>query len=298
MNTYDIVTERILQSLEKGIIPWRKPWKSHGLTSNLVSKKPYRGINVMLTACQDYSSPYWVTFNQARALGAHVNKGEKATTVVFWKTGKYNAEGEDGETETRSSFLLRFYHIFNTEQTTLKNAVTEMVEKERVTAKIPTCEEIVDGYVGRPEIKNRKISVGLYDAYYQPATDLVVMPTMPQFKTDEHYYATLFHELVHSTGHAKRLGRDMGKSFGSDKYAKEELIAECGSAFLCGLTGIDKPELNDNTTAYIQGWARALKNDKQLIVKAAAAAQTAVDLITGNAKKENLPEASDELVAA
>lgn len=291
-NLYQTITDRIIEALKGGDIPWQRPWRSTAPV-NIISKKPYRGINPFLLQAMPYGSPYWMTFNQARNLGGHVNKGEKATMVVFWKMGTYDAQDADGETETRNSFLLRFYHVFNAEQTTLASACKQMEKEEPVAT--PTCEDLVQGFIGCPEIKQRNMD----RACYSPVTDIVTMPKMAAFHESTGYYATLFHELVHSTGHAKRLDRDIKNTFGSELYAKEELIAEIGSAFLCGTAQIAKPALEQNTVAYIQSWIKALQNDPKMIVSAAAAAQSAVDLITGaKAKKESQMAEEPEAIAA
>lgn len=274
-SVYEIITDRILNSLEAGEIPWRRPWTTAGFApTNLVSKKAYRGINVLLLEGA-FESPYWVTFNQCRALGGHVLKGEKATPIVFWKKSQYSTEDADGEEETRSSFLLRYYSVFNVEQTSLKAAAKQLHAEEKANMDIPSCESVVAGYVGHPEIKHKAQG----RAFYSPVLDIVTMPTKKQFDNSEGYYATLFHELIHSTGHSKRLARTEWAQFGSESYAKEELVAEIGAAFLCGITDITKPALEENTVAYLQHWIKAIKADPKLVVKAAAAAQTAADLI-------------------
>jgi antirestriction protein ArdC len=292
-NPYQAITDRIIAALKQGDIPWRKPWKNAGTPMNLVSKRPYRGINVFILGAMPYESPYWLTFNQCKQLGGHVLKGEKATAVVFWKTGTYEAEDDAGETETRRSFLMRLYYVFNVEQTNLANAAKEMQKED--PREIVSCEDVLKAYIGRPDIKHGVNS----QACYHPLTDIVEMPLKKSFDTTEHYYAVLFHELVHSTGHEKRLNREVKNGFGSEKYAKEELVAEMGSAFLCGLTGIDKPALQENTVAYIQSWIKALQNDPKMVVQAAGLAQRAADLISGRPpKKESESVGSEETAVA
>jgi antirestriction protein ArdC len=285
--TYQIITDRILQSLEAGIIPWRRPWTTAGFApTNLASKKAYRGVNnLMLEGL--YESPYWVTFNQARSLGGHVNAGERSTLVVFWKLGKYEKEGSD---EERTWALLRYYHVFNVEQTSLAAAAKELLADAKDHQRIPSGEEIVAGFAG-PQIKHRAGA----RACYSPSIDQVTMPLLEQFDSSEDYYSTLFHELVHSTGHKNRLHREDG-TFGSYNYGKEELIAEIGSAFLCGMTNISKPDVEENTTAYLQNWIQVIKADPKLVVQAAAAAQSAVDLILNRRAVIQSPE--EESVAA
>jgi antirestriction protein ArdC len=269
-NIYDQVTERIIALLEKGTIPWRKPWTVQtGLPRNFISKKAYRGINTFLLHSMQYESPFWLTYRQALELGGHVRKGEKSCPVVFWK----RLELEDKVTgETEKIPMLRFYYVFNVAQCEgLKNAPLPTVETPATKP-----EEIIEAMPQRPEIKHGKAL-----ACYSPNADTVSMPDRARFDKDAGYFATLFHELVHSTGHPSRLNRLTlieSAGFGSDPYCKEELVAEMGAAFLCGLAGIGETIL-ENTAAYIQNWLEQLKNDRKLIVQAAAQAQKATDFI-------------------
>lgn len=269
-NIYDQVTQRIIALLEKGTIPWRKPWTVQtGLPRNFITKKPYRGINTFLLHAMQYESPFWLTYRQAMELGGHVRKGEKSCPVVFWK----QLELEDKETGDKEKIpLLRFYYVFNAAQCEgLKNAPA-------TTGEIPASrpEEIIAAMPQRPEIKH-----GMALACYSPSADAVSMPDRARFKKDAGYFATLFHELIHSTGHPSRLNRSTlteSAGFGSNPYCKEELVAEMGAAFLCGLAGIGETVL-ENSAAYVQNWLEQLQNDRKLIVQAAAQAQKATDFI-------------------
>ena len=269
-NIYDQVTQRIIALLEKGTVPWRKPWTVQtGLPRNLITQKPYRGINTFLLHAMQYESPFWLTYRQAMELGGHVRKGEKSCPVVFWK----RLELEDKETGERDKIpMLRFYYVFNVAQCEgLKNAPAP-------TADMPASkpEEIITAMPQRPEIKH-----GMALACYSPGADTVSMPDRIRFDKDAGYFATLFHELIHSTGHPSRLNRSTlteSAGFGSNPYCKEELVAEMGAAFLCGLAGIGETVL-ENSAAYVQNWLEQLQNDKKLIVQAAAQAQRATDFI-------------------
>ena len=260
--SYDRITERIVSLLSQGTVPWHKPWHVQtGLPRNLITQKPYRGINVFLLMALNYESPNWLTLRQANAMGGQIKPGEKSCPVVFWKPMKVT----DKETKEEKKIpFLRLYHVFNVSQCTgLKN--------------IPPA-ELVANMPQRPVIKH-----GMNAAYYSPTSDVVGMPDSNRFKTADHYHATLFHELVHSTGHEQRLKRASimeRNGYGSDPYAKEELIAEMGSAFLCGYAGIVDRTI-DSSAAYLEGWLKQLKEDKTLIVHAAAAAQKAADFILG-----------------
>lgn len=273
-SVYEQITERIMALLEQGEIPWRKPWKVHtGLPRNLVSKKAYRGINTFLLHAMSYESPYWLTFRQAQELGGTVRKGEKACPVVFWKQLAIEDE-QTGETEKIP--LIRFYHVFNVAQCDGLKNLPATVETPFSAPTKP--DEIVAFMPKRPDIKH-----GLTKAFYSPGTDTVAMPHRERFDNEAGYYATLFHELIHSTGHPSRLNRSTlteSAGFGSNPYCKEELVAEMGAAFLCGQAGIAGQTL-ENSAAYVQNWLAALHDDKKLIVQAAGQAQKAADFILG-----------------
>jgi len=283
MDVYQIITDRIIDMLEKGTVPWQKPWEQ-GIPTNLVTKKPYRGINVFLLATQRFKSPYWMTFRQVSNLGGSVKAGAKATPVVFWKLlskeGKSETEKLDSEKAERGETipLLRYYSVFNLEQTTGINIPAEL---EKVFSPIQECEQIVAGMPNRPQIQHLESR-----AYYHPEKDYINMPDPESFEEPEKYYSTIFHELTHSTGHATRLSRtgitDLCP-FGETNYSKEELVAEMGAAFLCGTAGIANSTI-DNSASYISTWLNRLSNDKKLLICAAAQAQRATDYILGRSK--------------
>ena len=296
-DVFQIVTEKIMQQLEKGVIPWRKPWKggSAYMPKNFVTKKSYRGINPWLLAGtsfeKGYESPFWVTFKQAQALGGKVKKGEKGTLIVFWKWlfKKVNGgttdkiEGIEALETTQGGApkkipLLRYYYVFNVEQ--CEGFEIPQVEKPqgKEFKPIEQAEALVEGYKTKPEIKHAK-----QQAYYSPRLDYINMPKKESFDHVEEYYSTLFHELVHSTGHDSRLKRegfDEAHFFGDVVYSKEELVAEFGASFLCGFAGIENQTVK-NSSAYIKGWVTMLKGDKRLLVMACAKAQKAVDYVLG-----------------
>jgi antirestriction protein ArdC len=289
---YQTVTDRIITSLKAGVIPWEKPWKSPRFAGgpfsrNFYTGKPYRGINVLLLWSSDYSSPFWLTFKQAQELKGTVRKGEHGTPIVFYKQlpeyAKNDSEGS-GEDE-RAPFVLCRYTVFNVEQCdglTLPEisqpAIAPDVDEDEL------CESIVTGWENRPAL--HLDSPTEYRAYYRPSTDSVHMPARNRFVDTAHYYSTLFHELIHSTGHESRLNRTFGDRFGDELYSKEELVAEMGAAFLCAIAGIANEHTDRNTTAYIQNWISKLEEDNRLIVHAAANAQKAVDSILGSTFEE------------
>jgi len=277
-SVYNIVTERILTELEKGEVPWRKPWRTLP-PANLISKKPYRGINFFLLSLAGYGSQYWLTYRQAQALGGNVRKGEHGTKIVFWKFDKYETQTADGETEERKSAFLRYYTVFNLEQTEVLRALLALPPARP----IESAEAIVSGMPNPPAFEQG------FRASYTPSTDTVTMPSRTAFDSQAEYYSTLFHELTHSTGHATRLARegfDKPQMFGSESYSREELIAEMGSAMLCGIAGIEQSTVA-NSAAYLKTWIARLKSDSRLIVSAASAAQKAADYIRGDSAKDS-----------
>jgi antirestriction protein ArdC len=216
-SVYEIVTEQVIKQLESGVAPWRKPWRTLPPV-NLISKKPYRGINVFLLALAGYGSQYWLTYRQAQAIGGNVRKGEHGSKIVFWKFDKFETETADGETEERKSAFLRFYTVFNLEQTEGLKALLA----PSPTFPIESAEAIAAGMPNPPAFEQDA------RAAYIPSRDVVTMPSRRAFDSQAEYYSTLFHELSHSTGHAKRLARegfDTPQEFGSEPYAREELIA-------------------------------------------------------------------------
>jgi antirestriction protein ArdC len=287
-NVYQIVTDRIIASLKSGVIPWEKPWKApthNGDTfpRNFRTGRPYRGINVFLLWSSPYSSPFWLTFKQALDLKGNVRKGEKGTQIVFYKQlVRRDAKtlATPGEKNDRAPFVLTYHTVFNVEQ--CENLQIPTLEAATPLTEIETdeaCEAIVNAWETRPTLHLTSETEGR--AYYRPRTDAVHMPLRSRFVDAAHYYSTLFHELVHSTGHESRLSRTFGERFGDDLYSKEELVAETGAAFLCAFAGIASDRTERNTTAYIQNWIQKLEADNRLIVQAAGNAQKAVDLITG-----------------
>jgi antirestriction protein ArdC len=277
----EIITENVIKQLERGVAPWRKPW-STSIPRNLISKKSYRGLNVFMLATQGYGSPYWLTFNQAKQLGAHVRQGEKSTLVSFWKFNEYAKEnGKTGELENKTSVLLRYYRVFNVEQC---DGLRPLYGDDRKPVNpIAGCESIADRMPNPRRIERHS------QAFYRPSADMVGMPSRNCFESPEAYYSTLFHELTHSTGHKSRLNRfeesTTDHQFGSESYSKEELVAEMGAAMLAGTAGISHVTLG-NSASYLQTWITRLKSDSRLIISAASHAQKATDHILGKTQDE------------
>lgn len=286
-NVYQIVTEKIIAQLESGVAPWSRPWHCEPPV-NLVSQKEYRGLNVFLLGSQGFGSKYWLTFNQANKLGGHVKKGEKSSFVIFWNIGEEETRinPKTGKESKSKPILLRYYSVFNLTQT---EGIAEKLGLDKQVPVVPPigdCEAIVARMPNPPRREQAN------KAWYKPSNDVVGMPARELFGSPEGYYATLFHELTHSTGHASRVGREgieQLNTFGSELYSKEELIAEMGASMLAGVCGIS-PAVIDNSAAYLANWIRVLKGDSKLLVQAASAAQKAADYIRGLSKPAETTE--------
>jgi antirestriction protein ArdC len=275
---YEIVTQKIIDKLNQGVIPWEKPWI--GLR-NYVTKREYHGINLLLLNMEEHQSSEFLTFKQVRDLKESVKKGSRANMVIFFRRYEVEARDKDGnpefdektgEPKKELRFALRYYNVFNLDQTTipLPDYGNGKQSKE--------CEDILQNLKNFPAIEE-----GGNKAAYNPVLDALSIPSKKEFKDREKYYSSTFHELIHETGHETRLNRKDFKlnGYGSEKYSKEELIAEIGASFLCARCGIENKTI-DNSAAYIQGWLKRLNNDKTLIISAAAQAQKAVDYILNN----------------
>jgi antirestriction protein ArdC len=241
----------------------------------------------MLLWSTDYSSPFWLTYKRAHELGGSVRKGERSERIVFYKQLQSREETEENTDSKRQPFMLTYYNVFNVEQ--CHGLSVPMIEDPELASVYldKACEDLVNNWSGRPAIRTEVKTESR--AYYRPETDSIHLPARFRFVDTAHYYKTLFHELIHSTGHESRMARTFGKHFGDALYSKEELTAETGSAFLCAMAGIEMEHTERNTTAYLQHWIAALKQDNRLVIQAAAA-QKAVDMIIG----ENVVEDDKE----
>lgn len=292
MDLYQIVTDKILESLESGVAPWVKPWKDSqpfgGMPYNALSGKPYRGINVALLLCAPYPSQGWLTYKQAQQLGGQVRKGEKGSMIVFFKP--FTIEDKNGRPDSNGNLpskqipLLRHFTVFNVAQ--IDGLPARMYESVKPTEAPDCCEHLrkVQGLVDLRHGGNR--------AYYSIQSDYIAMPQPDAFGSADDYFATLLHEVTHWTGHHSRLAREYGKRFGDTAYAREELVAEMGSAFLCAHVGLDG-RLIHASASYLQSWIDVLKADKRAIVVAAAAAQKAADYVLTHAGVEIAEEAQE-----
>lgn len=272
MSVYDEITASIIEQLEKGAMPWIKPWRADSTADkNIIRQKPYRGVNRLILGMQSlskgYSVPVWGTFKDWQGLGCNVRKGEKGTKIVFFSpVTKENAEGEK-----ESYALIKSYYVFNAEQV------------DGVTIQAPSTPEKPFNSIAEAEARivatGAVIGHGGDAAFYAPSADKIQLPNKASFDAEANYYATAFHELVHWTGAKHRLDRNLEKGrFGNPAYAFEELVAEMGAAFLCQDYRI-QGELRH--AGYIQHWLKACREDSKAIFKAAALAQKAADYING-----------------
>lgn len=271
--TYQVITDRITKLLEEGTVPWHQTWGGQELwPKSLVSGKHYRGINVFLLSTAGYESPYWLTFKQAKDRGGFIKKGEQGSPCVYWNWKKM----EDPVTQdTKKIPFSKYYTVFNVTQCENIEYPTPTPQSNKISP-IQTCENIVSEMPDPPMIENHRRQ----PAYY-PLKDTVFMPSRKSFDDSESYYSTLFHELIHSTGHRERLNRPgivNKKEFGSHDYSREELIAEMGATFLCGQTGIERKVI-DNSASYINHWLKRLRQNNKFVVVAGSQAQKAVDYV-------------------
>lgn len=277
---YEMVTSTIMTALKNGVVPWRKPWNvQSAVPANLVSNKPYRGVNMFLLGLSAFVDHRWLTVKQATTLGGKVIPGQKSTTVVFWKNWEPSTPENESDTARKRIPLLRYYKVFNVEQCAgLSVPVVYSSPPLNENQRIERADLLVKFMPDPPSIQE-----GGRAAWYKPADDLVQIPPLRSFESADSFYATLFHELGHSTGHERRLNRSgvMGEiRFGSGEYSKEELVAELTSAFCCATVSLDNSLITDSAS-YISGWLSVLRSDPKAVVIAAAQAQRAADHIRG-----------------
>lgn len=282
----DIVTERFMDQLSKGQIPWEKPWISvkgsrvGGWSHN--DGRSYSLINQMMLP---HPGEY-ITYRQIRDEGGKLKKGAKGYPIVFWKSYQATVKGDNNVDEEKTIPVLRYYTVFDLEdvegiEPKYQEDLSEL-EGLKEPQKCKAAEAIVKSYVERTglTLRNDKAS---NEAYYMPLNDTVVMPLKKQFKKKAEYYSTLFHELIHSTGHRSRLNRlGTGTAARGKAYSLEELVAEIGASAVLYNLGIETKDSVKNSAAYIQSWLKALGDDHNMIIKASARAQKAVRFLFGD----------------
>lgn len=285
-DVYTRITDKIIADLETGVRPWMKPWSAEHAAGRITRPLrhngiPYRGINVIMlwsaSVAKGYSCPLWLTFKQALELGGHVRKGEAGELVVYANAITRTEAKEDGTEEEREIPFLKGYTVFNAEQCEGLPA-QYYARAEPVASTIAQRIETADTFFAAT---GADIRHGGTRAFYAEGADIVQMPPFETFRDAESYAATLAHELTHWTKHDKRLARDLGRvKWGDEGYAREELVAELGAAFLCADLGIT-PEVREDHAAYIASWLEVLKGDKRFVFSAAAHAQRAADYLHG-----------------
>ena len=272
---YQEVTDQIIAEIEKGAMPWVKPWKADSsCEKNIASKKEYNGINrlilAMMTHFKGYQSPFYGSFKQWQDLGGTVRKGEKGTKIVFYKPVSVEKTNDQGESENFAYSCLKTYYVFNADQV---DGIE--IAKPEVSPRVYNPAPALDDRILKT---GANIKHGGSSAFFSPMGDFIGMPNRDTFNDDSSYYATVLHELTHWSGAKHRLDRDLSGKFGNSKYAFEELVAELGAAFLCQDYQI-QGELRH--AGYIQNWLTCLRENNQAIFKAAALAQKAADYING-----------------
>jgi antirestriction protein ArdC len=295
---YEKVVDRILELLDEGTVPWQKTWSGFSSPRNLISTNKYKGINALLLGCAGYSSPYWMTYKQAGKVEGHVKQGAKGWPIIYYeikplslynyckwlKIEKNSLTKHDwadivGKGKNKKP-IARLYYVFNIEEIEMDDSWVPKFDKKPDFDPVIKAENIIKRYIDAPAI--HEVTSG-GRAFYRPSTDIIKIPSRTQFSSEAEYYSTLFHECAHSTGHETRLNRNLKDMTG---YAKEELVAEITACILSNEAGIMK-KVENNSAAYIKSWKSKIKEDKQIIIKAARDAAKAADWI-------NKPKEGDE----
>jgi len=303
---YQLVNQRILEELRSGVVPWQKPWSvdrsySGVFHRNCITGKAYKGTNVILLSLACQKNPQylklWLTFKQAKRLKGYIAKNSKGQLVIYWsiyvkKNGKLikiqdidNIEDIDRDDIIP---ILRYYIVFNLIDLRPESLRDKLIDKYNKLANknklnispIDHAEGIINKYIDKPPIFWDDVK-----AYYSPLRDEVHMPPKDSFISREEIYSTLFHELVHSTGHPKRLHRFDITKFDHDEYSLEELTAEIGCCYLLNIAGINVDKVFKNSVAYINGWYSQLSKNPKYFIWAASRAQKAADYILGIKQK-------------
>lgn len=277
---YQEITDKLIAEMEKGIIPWVKPWKSNELPfkgwmpSNAITGRPYHGINVLIlwATAQNhgYDDPRWLTYEQAKKAGGFVKKGERATMVVLWKPYTKTVKDSNGEEHEEDFLFARPFWVFNIAQCQNLDGLDETFEEGPTDCRNAGLTKTIERF-------GVDLRHGGNRAFYALDGDFVQMPNFTEFAEEDAYWATLFHECVHWTGHKSRLDRVFGKRFGDNAYATEELTAELGAAFLCATNGVALTEARH--ASYLGTWMKAMKADKRVIFAAASAATKAAEYL-------------------
>lgn len=293
---HEIVTERMIKALEAGTVPWQKPWQ--GVRARYMTNgKPAQGINIFLLATaaaeHGYTSPWWGSWKAIESRGVRPRTGEKSEIIVFWKIFDKETDETDerGRKVTRRIPVLRYFRVWNADQCDglPEKYYAKPGQPSDSPESHPEAAATLAAYVGKDS--GPSLHHGGNQAFYTPGTDSITLPAKSTFAGEAEYFSTAFHEATHSTGHHDRLARKgvvEGATFGCEKYAREELVAEMGSAILCAIHEIDSTF--DNSAAYVAAWLKALRDDSRLVVTAAAQADKAAKLIMGTDEESDTEE--------
>lgn len=282
---YTRITSHIIAQLDNGVRPWTRPWSTKHAAGRIMrplrhNGEPYNGINILMlwveAASRGYLTPTWMTYRQAQKLGGQVCKGEKSALVVYANTITRTEEADDGEEIEHTIPFMRGYGVFNVEQ--IDGLDDHYYAKPAPLIDPPKRIERAERFFAQT---GATVSHGGLQAYYSVTADRIQLPPLQAFRDPESYYATLAHEATHWTRHPSRLNRSFGrKHWGDEGYAREELVAELGAAYLCADLDLT-PDVREDHAAYIDHWLRILRSDSRAIFQAAAHAQKATDYLHG-----------------
>lgn len=268
-DVHGIVTQHIVNSMETGVMPWRAEWKTHGIPTNLITKKPYRGINVLLLAMMYFESNYFISEEQMKNLAIRPRKGQHYCLATYWQV-------VDGKESVEKKTALRYEKVYNVSQCEGDDLPIPQLREPQIEDPMDVCKRIVRSMQAAPSILPGEAKAPNYDI----ANDTVTLASAKDYKSGPGYYYDLFRMLVHATGHESRLNRKELYNLHafSHSYSHEALIADIGAHYLCFYSGINRVPLAD-TIYSLHGWIETLVEDKRLIVFAATQAQKAIDCI-------------------
>lgn len=274
-DVYEYVSSRMIERLEQEEIPWVNTRAKPLLCArSFTTGKQYKGINAFLLTMANGASPFWATFNTVKQAGGNVKKGSKSQIAVFWKL--LESKEVDNESGEKKHYpVLRYYNVFNLDS--VEGVKCPLLDEVNIADPIEAAESIIAGYTDKPAITFGQSG----RAFYSTAEDRIVMPQRSHFISASAFYRTQFHEIIHSTGAKGKLNRwsEMDThNFGREEYGFEELVGELGAAMLLAHAGLYE-EMEEKSASYLSNWKQALQADSKLIVRAAGAAQKAVDWI-------------------
>lgn len=265
-SVYEVVTDRVLQQLEAGVVPWKQSW--FGKAISYASGKPYRGANILWLR---YPGEY-VTYSQIIANKGELIKGATSFPVVFKKREVEKYRDANGDTQDKVHWITKYYKVYHVLEAGLEPKHTKDLMTEHTP--IEKAEALIDAYLAK-----RELYVFHDRPIYYPDIDQIGMPNMEFYEVAEDYYSNMFHEIAHSTGHIKRLNRQASLDVETKSYALEELVAELTSAMIMSYLNIDISKTQMTSASYIKGWMDKISADKTLVSKAGLQAQKATEYI-------------------